>query len=127
MPELHLRQRCFNYNACGPFTKDKERMKYLKKQEIQEKIIKRHWIRLAFNMIRLKEILRICLGKQFVIKYYMVKHLVLLKFRKNDGYQTSLASNIYKFFVKKSSAMPAKNVMELILWVMLLHVHGKGP
>ena len=79
-------------------------------------------------MIRLKEILRICLGKQFVIKYYyMVKHLVLLKFRKNDGYQTSLASNIYKFFVKKSSAMPAKNVMELILWVMLLHVHGKGP
>ena len=32
MPELHLRQCCFNYSACGRFTKDKERMKYLKRQ-----------------------------------------------------------------------------------------------
>ena len=27
MPEMHLRQPGFTYSACGPFTKDKERIK----------------------------------------------------------------------------------------------------
>ena len=27
MPEIHLRQPGFTYSACGPFTKNKERMK----------------------------------------------------------------------------------------------------
>ena len=26
MPEMHLRQPGFTYSACGPFTKDKERI-----------------------------------------------------------------------------------------------------
>ena len=30
MPEMHLRQPQFTYNACGPFTKNKERIKKLK-------------------------------------------------------------------------------------------------
>ena len=27
MPEMHLRQPGFTYSACGPFTKNKERIK----------------------------------------------------------------------------------------------------
>ena len=34
MPEMHLRQLGFTYSACRPFTKSKERIKKLKKQEI---------------------------------------------------------------------------------------------
>ena len=34
MPEMHLRQPGFTYSACGPLTKNKERIKNLKKQEI---------------------------------------------------------------------------------------------
>ena len=34
MPEMHLRQPGFMYSACGPFSKNKERIKKLKKQEI---------------------------------------------------------------------------------------------
>ena len=30
MPEMHLRQLWFTYNACGPFTKNKERIKKFK-------------------------------------------------------------------------------------------------
>ena len=30
MPEIHLRQPGFTYNACGPFTKYKERTKKFK-------------------------------------------------------------------------------------------------
>ena len=39
MPEMHLRQPGFTYSACGPFTKNKERIKN-KKQEIQDIFIK---------------------------------------------------------------------------------------
>ena len=35
MPEMHLRQPQFVYSACGPFTKNKERIQKLKKEEIQ--------------------------------------------------------------------------------------------
>ena len=30
MPEKHLKQPTFNYSACGPFTKNKERIKKFK-------------------------------------------------------------------------------------------------
>ena len=30
MPEMHLRQPGFTYSACGPFTKDKERIQKFK-------------------------------------------------------------------------------------------------
>ena len=30
MPKMHLKQRGFTYSACGPFTKNKERIQKLK-------------------------------------------------------------------------------------------------
>ena len=60
MPEMHLRQPGLTYNACGPFTKKtKKEYKSLKKQEIQDIIIKTNWIKLVFNMVWLMEILKI--------------------------------------------------------------------
>ena len=35
MPEMHLRQPQVTFSACGPFTKNKERIQSLKKLEIQ--------------------------------------------------------------------------------------------
>ena len=40
MSEMNLRQPGFTYSACGPFTKNKERKKNLKKQEMQDIFIK---------------------------------------------------------------------------------------
>ena len=40
MPETHLSLLGFTYSACGPFTKNKERIKNLKKQEIHDIFIK---------------------------------------------------------------------------------------
>ena len=40
MPEMHLRQPRFIYSACALFPKNKERIKKLKKQEIQNIFIK---------------------------------------------------------------------------------------
>ena len=35
MPEMHLKQPGFTYSACGPFTKNKERIQRFKKLGIQ--------------------------------------------------------------------------------------------
>ena len=40
MNEKHLRQSGFTYSDCGPFTKNKERIKNVRKQEIQDIFIK---------------------------------------------------------------------------------------
>ena len=59
MPEMHLKQPGFTYSTCGPFTKNKERIQSLKKQEIQAIFTKMNLIKHAFNTIWLMVILKI--------------------------------------------------------------------
>ena len=59
MPEMHLKQPGFTYSACGPFSKNKERIQKFKEQEKQAIFTKMNLIRHAFNMIWLIEILKI--------------------------------------------------------------------
>ena len=59
MPEIHLKQPGFTYSACGLFTKKKERIQNLKKQEIRVLFTKMNLIKLVFNMIWLMVILKI--------------------------------------------------------------------
>ena len=40
MLEIYLRQPGFTYSICGPFSKNKERIKNSKKQEIQDILIR---------------------------------------------------------------------------------------
>ena len=54
MPEMHLRQAGFTYSACGPLTKNKERI-----QELQDIFSKMNQVKLVFNMIWLMKIVRI--------------------------------------------------------------------
>ena len=69
VPEMHLKQPGFTYSACGPFTKNKERIQKLKKQGIQVIFIKINLIRLVFSMIWLMEILKIQKEEQFLIQF----------------------------------------------------------
>ena len=50
LPKTHLRQPGFTYSAWAPFTKNKKRIKNLKKQEIQVIFIKVNHINFDFNM-----------------------------------------------------------------------------
>ena len=79
IPKLHLRQPVFTYSAYGAFIKKKEELKNLNKQDIQDRFIKTNWIKLTFNMILLTKTLKIYLEEQFPIKYYVIKHLILLR------------------------------------------------
>ena len=54
MSEMHLKQQGFTYSACGPFTKNKERIKNLKKRVFTKMNLIRH----VFSMIWLIEIFK---------------------------------------------------------------------
>ena len=51
MPEMHLKQSGFTYGACGPFTKNKERIQKFKETRVQAVFTKMNLIRLLFNMM----------------------------------------------------------------------------
>ena len=51
MPEMHLKQSGFIYSACGPFTKNKERIQKIKETRVQAVFTKMNLIRLLFNMM----------------------------------------------------------------------------
>ena len=61
MSEMHLKIPALTYSAYGPFTENKKRIKKLKKQVIQDILIKRNKIKLAFSTIGHMDILRIYL------------------------------------------------------------------
>ena len=62
MREMHLTQPGLTYSACGPFKKTKERIQKFKETgdtKIQAIFTKMNWIRHAFNMLWVMEILKI--------------------------------------------------------------------
>ena len=59
MPEMHLKQPGFTYSACGPFTKNKERIKKIKETGHTSYIYKNELDKLVFNKIWHMEILKI--------------------------------------------------------------------
>ena len=76
---MHLRQPGFTYSACGPFTKNKERIQKFKEGRDSRYICQSKLDKAWFNMIYLMEILKMYLEEQFLIKCYVIKHLILLK------------------------------------------------
>ena len=51
MPEMHSKQPGFTYSACGPFTKNKERIEKFMQTGNTNFIYKMNLIKLVFNMI----------------------------------------------------------------------------
>ena len=51
MPEIHLKQPGFTYNACGPFTKNKERIEKFMRTGNTDFIYKSELVKLVFNMM----------------------------------------------------------------------------
>ena len=102
MPEMHLRQNGFTYNACGPFTKSKERIqefketgysRYIDQNELDKACFQHDMAYGDFNdLIRGAVSYKILRDKAFDI----AKNL------KCDGYQPGITSMVYKFFDKRN-------------------------
>ena len=59
MPEMYLKQPGFTYNACGTFTKSKERIQKFQETVDAKFFTKMNLIKLVFNMIWHMEVLEI--------------------------------------------------------------------
>ena len=103
MPEMHLKQPGFTYSACGPFTKNKERIEkfmqtgntdFLNRNELDETCFQHD---MAYG--KSKDLAKRTKSGQCV-RYKALKIPSDLKY---DAYQRGLASMVYKFLDKKSS------------------------
>ena len=69
MPEMLLKQPGFTCSACGPFTKNKERIQKFKETGDTNYIYKMNLIRLVFNMAWPMGILKIWQKEQLLIRF----------------------------------------------------------
>ena len=103
MPEMHLRQPGFTFSACGPFTKNKERVEKFMKTGNADFIYKNEFDKACFQ-----HDMADCKSKDLVKrtqsdKVIRDKAFKIASYPKYHGYQTGLASMVYKFFDEKSS------------------------
>ena len=105
MLEMHLKQSGFTYSACGPFTKNKDRIQKFKKTGDTNYVYKNELDKVCFkhNMAYgdFKDLTR----RTASGKVLRDKAFNIAKNTKYDGYQRGLASIIYKFFDKKSTSL----------------------
>ena len=91
MPEIHLRQPGFTYIACGPFTKNKERIQKFKETGdspyiYQKKLVSKACFQHDMASGDFKDLTR----RTAAVKYCMIKHLILLKIRNMMDINVSL-------------------------------------
>ena len=102
MPEMHLRQPGFTYSACGPFTKNKERIQKFKERGDTNYIYKNELDKACFQHDMAYGDFKDLTKRNAADKVLRDKAFKIVSDEKYDGYQRGLASMIYKFFDKKS-------------------------
>ena len=108
MPQMHLRQPGFTYSACGPFSKNKQRIQkiiqtgdtsYIYKNELDKACVQRD---MAYGKYK-------DLNKRTQSdKVLKDKVFEIANNPKYDGYQRRLGSKVYKSFDKKSKGTGIK-------------------
>ena len=100
---MHLKQSGFNYSACGPFTKNKERIQKFKETGDASYIFKNELDKACFQHDMAYGGFKDLKRRTAFDKILRDKAFNIAKNPKYDGYQRVLASMVYKFFDKKSA------------------------
>ena len=108
MPEMHLRQPGFTCSACGPFTKNKERIKKFKETGDSRYIYQNKLDKACFQHDMAYGDFKDLARRTASDKVLRDKAFNIAKNPKYDGYQRGLASMFYKFFDKKSASSDIK-------------------
>ena len=106
MPEMHLRQPRFVYSACGPFTRHKERIKEFKRTGDTRYIYRNELDKACFQHDSAYADHKDLIKRTEADKVLRDKAYEIASNPEYDGYQRGLASVVYKFFDKKSTAEP---------------------
>ena len=101
-PEMHLRQPGFTYSACGPFTKNKERIQKFKQTGDSRYIYKNGLDKACFQHDMAYGDFKDLAKRTAADKVLKNKAFNIAKDPKYDGYQRGLAFMVYKFFDKKT-------------------------
>ena len=101
MPEMYLRQPGFTYNACGPFTKNKERIQKFKETADANYIYKNELDKACFQHDMVYGDFKDLKRRTASDKILRDKAFNIAKNPKYDEYQRGLASMVYKCFDKK--------------------------
>ena len=100
MPEMHLKQQGFNYSACGPFAKSKERIQTFKETEDTSYIYKDELDKACFQHDMAYGDFEDLVRKTDCGKVLRDKTFNIVKKPKYDEYQRALASMIHNFLAK---------------------------
>ena len=103
MPEMHLREPRFTYSACGPFTKNKERVRKFMQTGNTDFIYKNDLNKACFQHDMAYGKAKDLVQRTQSDKFLREKAFKISSDPKYDGYQRGLASMVYNFFDKKSS------------------------
>ena len=107
MAEMHLRQPRFVYSACGPFTKHKERIKEFKRTGDTRYIYRNKLDKACFQHDSAYADHKDLINRTEADKVLRDEAYDIASNPNYDGYQRGLASMVYKFFDKKSTAGPS--------------------
>ena len=114
MPEMHLRQPGFAYNACEPFTKNKERIKKFKETGDSKYIYQNELDKTCFQHGMAYGDFKYLKRRLFADKVLRDKAFNITKDPKYDGYQRGVASLVYEFLIKKRLVVVLKMKIFLI-------------
>ena len=111
MPEMHLRQPGFTYNACGPFTKNfvERRIEKLMQSGNTDFIYKNELEKACFQHDMTYGKSKDLVKRTQSDKVLRDKAFKIASNPKYNGYQRGLASMVYKFFDKKSKGSGITN------------------
>ena len=98
MPEIHLKQPGFTYSACGPFTKNKERIQKFKETGDTSYIYKNELDKACFQHDMAYGDFKDLARRTASNKVLRDKAFNIAKNPKYDGYQRGLAFMVYKIF-----------------------------
>ena len=107
MPEMHLRQPRFVYSACGSFTRHKERIKKFKQTGDKRYIYRNELDKACFQHDSAYVDHKDLINRTKSDKVLRDKAYNIASNPEYNGYQRGLASMVYKFFDKKSTADPS--------------------
>ena len=108
LPEMHLKQPAqldkseFTYSACGPFTRNKERIQKFKETGDTNHIYKNELDKACFQHDMAYGDFKNLARRTASDKVLRDEAFNIAKNPRYDGYQRGLASMVYKFFDKKS-------------------------
>ena len=112
MPEMHLREPGFTYSACGPFTKNKERIQRFKETGDTSYINKNELDKACFQHDMAYGNFKDLTKRTIADKVLRDTAFKVASDQKYDGYKRGLASMVYRFFDKKSQGSELANNKE---------------